>query len=274
MKNATRLMTATPPITPPATAAVERLPLPFLPPSFDTASMVVVDAAVEDDEIVDRAVDASPIVVKGVADVVDVESVCRTWLCGGVAAKGVVDDVVTGKAVATSGEFTRVVEAATVLVSATLDCEICGTTAAGEILDNASEVEVVMDICAIEAADVVVTAAGGGVVSKVVACTAGGASTCEADDVDAAKEVDAARVEEAEKALVVLVCVLTSVLGTAVHLFPPRDVMNSPRGKLESVDILRSKPSVARGRCQLARSSRYYGPLYNRSVPPLKGVTK
>lgn len=67
IKNATRLTTATPPITPPATATVvEPLPLPLLP-LLGIATTVVVDP--DDCDCVEVAArpDAIPIVVKGVA---------------------------------------------------------------------------------------------------------------------------------------------------------------------------------------------------------------
>lgn len=170
--------------------------------------------------------DASPIVVKGVTEL---DSVCNTSLCGN---EGVTDCCERSGLVvvaAGAGARTGVVDDNTgTLESATLACG-CGATAAGVGASGEDDATVVLS-CAIEAvlSDGVGTAAAGAteavgvnVCSGAVCTAGGGTSTCTAD-VDEIKE----------KVLVVLDCVFTSVLGTAVHLLPPRVVMNVPKGRL------------------------------------------
>lgn len=227
IKKAMRLIKATPPITPPATATVKSLPLRFaFPPLFGTATTVVVEPGPEVAWVVGAGPkpDANPIVVKGAAEV---ESVCKTSLCGGVGVADSCDTSGVGVVAAGTGMLTGVVvvDKTGTLESASLVCG-CGATTAGT---GASGVDDDIEVnCATEvssdgvgaAAAGATVAAGVGVCSGGVCTAGGGTSTCTAD-------VD----EDKEKVLVVLDCVFTSFLGTAVHLLPPRVVIKAPRGK-------------------------------------------
>lgn len=117
-------------------------------------------------------------------------------------------------------------------MSVTLDCA-CGRTAAEDeaaVLKETTTAEA--EVCSIEDDERVVAAtAGGADVVDPIVCTAGDATACSVDD-----EVD--EVARLGNALVVLLCVLTSVLGTAVHLFPPSVVMNCSRPRTALVAIL------------------------------------
>lgn len=66
--------------------------------------------------------------------------------------------------------------------------------------------------------------------------------------------------------LVVLVWVLISVLGSAVHLLPPKVVMKAPRGRFGLVDMSSSRVGVVyRVAIPVATSGLNYSSLYNRS---------
>lgn len=112
----------------------------------------------------------------------------------------------------------------------TLDCA-CGRTAAEDVADVLKETTTEAEVCSIEDDEDVVAATGSGAdVVEPIVCSAGDAATSNVDEVD--------EVERLENALVVLVCVLTSVLGTAVHLFPSSVVMNCSRRRTALVAIL------------------------------------
>lgn len=77
--------------------------------------------------------------------------------------------------------------------------------------------------------------------------------------------------------VVVLVCwmvLLTSVLGSAVHLFPPSVVMKAPRGRFGLVAISSRVGVVCRVAIPVATRGRNYSSLCNRSNPPFKGARR
>lgn len=119
-----------------------------------------------------------------------------------------------------------------------------------------------MDMDADEDDEDVAATAGGGIVWTC----GGGRSTCAAElDIDIEAEVDVEVVKELREVLVVLVWVLISVLGNAVHLLPPRVVMKAPRGRFGLVDMSSRVGVVHRAAIPVATSGRDYSSLCNRS---------
>lgn len=178
----------------------------------------------------------SPIVVKTTAEVEET-SVPKTSLWAGVATTaGTVDE-------------------AALLVSATLAC-VCGkVVTAGD--ETASGEEALMENWAMDADDVVTTG-GGLVAAAAVASTCGGADTDTAVDFeeeDGGNDGKGSNDDDDDKiagkgdkvevlAVLVLACVLTSVLGKAVHLLPPSEVMKAPGGKFGLVDMTRTRVAM------------------------------
>lgn len=97
----------------------------------------------------------------------------------------------------------------------------CGVEVAIKVDDDSVE-EAIIENWPIEAAEVV-AATGGGIVCSMVFWTAGAGATWAIEVVVESRDV--------ENVLVVLVCVLMSVLGNAVHLLPCSVVMKAPRGR-------------------------------------------
>lgn len=239
MKKAIKLMSATPPITPPATAIVELLPLlPLLLPS-------PVDED-DDDEVnpapfvacaLDPTVDdASPMVVNGVVFPEPKTSLCAAWDVGGVVAAAAGVAVVNGT-----------VDNAAVVVSVTLACGGTATAADNggcgvEVkveedddnddddsgVDDGSDDVAMIENWPIEAVAVVAATGGGFDCSITVFWTAGVFTIAGAGATWAMEVVE---IRDVENVLVVLVCVLMSVLGNAVHLLPCNVVMKAPRGR-------------------------------------------
>lgn len=243
MKKATRPMTAMPPMTPPAMATAGFFWL--VPP--DTATNVVVEPGASDEIVAEEAADAGllkPIVVNTAAGV-DVVSVPKTSLWGGL------------------GVTAGTVDEAALLVSATLAC-VCGKiVAAGD--EVASEGKASMENWAMDADEVMI--AGGGVVAAAVV-----ASTCGGADTDTAVDTEEEEEEEEDSgdgdgdggdkttggedkievlAVLELACVLTSVLGRAVHLLPPSEVMKAPGGRFGLVDMTETRVAMSTA-CSLA----------------------
>lgn len=174
IRKATRLMTATPPTTPPATAIVEPEPLrlgpPPAPPTGTTFTPVVLSAASGACGLFAGVPEPAPIVVKGAAeDAVPDEA---SSLCGGGAATaGSADGVdTTACEVGTAAiEVDTGVGTAGTLVSATLAWG-CGATATEGIDSIVTELEVELELtgggnCGIDV-EGVATAGGGAVVGS------------------------------------------------------------------------------------------------------------
>lgn len=183
---------------------------------------------------------------------------------------------------------TEVVVRAGTVVSAVVACG-CGATTAGatdatdatgatEVTDDTEDTDetdetddtacgagAMTENWPIEAeVDEVVATAGGGIACAGAVCTCGGGtSTC-------AAEVEDDKIREV---LVVLVCVLMSVLGNAVHLLPPMDVMKAPRGRFGLVAI--SKGGVVyRVAIPVATRRRYTTHCATGAKPPFKGANE
>lgn len=145
IKKATKLMTATPPTTPPATAIVEPEPLrlgpPAFPPTGTTVTPEVLSAASGACGLFAGVPAPAPIVVKGAAD--DAVEDEASSLCGGGATAGsAADGVGTADSevgTAAIGVDTEVRTAGT-LVSATLAWG-CGATATEGIDSIVTELE-------------------------------------------------------------------------------------------------------------------------------------
>lgn len=155
------------------------------------------------------------------------------------------------------------VDKAEKLVSATLACGFDVTATDAMV----SVAELMAENCKTEEDGDVVALAGGATIAgvAVVACTWGDSSTCASEievDVDLDVDADCADAgeeyeeedeleeedeevdgldeeEEADVLVLVAACALgTSVLGTAVHLFPPSVVMKAPTGRLGFVGMM------------------------------------
>lgn len=150
IRKATRLMTATPPTTPPATAIVEPEPLrlgpPAFPPTGTTFTPDVLSAASGACGLFAGVPEPAPIVVKGAAEDAVTDEVSP--LCGGAAAAG---SGAEGVATAASEVGTAAVEVDTgfgtagTLVSATLAWG-CGATATEGIDSIVTELEVELEL--------------------------------------------------------------------------------------------------------------------------------
>lgn len=128
-----------------------------------------------------------------------------------------------------------VVNAAVEVVSVTLACGGTATAAdngsCGVVVkvdeddDGSSDDEAMIENWPIEAEEVVATTGGG------VFTTAGAGATWAIEEV--------VEIRDVENVLVVLVCVLMSVLGNAVHLLPSNVVIKAPRGRFGLVAMTR-----------------------------------
>lgn len=137
-------------------------------------------------------------------------------------------------------EEDEVVDRAATLVSAVvaLACAVAveDETAGENAEETICGAETIVEDWPRKADEEVVATTGGGIVCSTDVWTCGGGnSTCAAE----VEEVDAEE-KLRRDVVVVLVCwivLLTSVLGNAVHLFPPSVVMKAPRGRFGLVAI-------------------------------------
>lgn len=224
IKNAIKLMSATPPITPPATAIVDPFPLlPFFP--LDP------DADVEE-EVVPTP---RPFVACAVAPTVEdawekavVEPRTSLWAAWEVIVVAAAADAVVNGAVDNAAGVVSVTLACGGMATAA-DSGSCGVEDADEDDSEENEEEAIIENWPIEAE--VVAATGGGIVCSIEFCTAGaGGATWAIEVVEVNRDV--------ENVLVVLVCVLMSGLGNAVHLLPCNVVIKAPRGKFGLVAMM------------------------------------
>lgn len=120
----------------------------------------------------------------------------------------------------------------------------------------------------------VAATAGGGIVCWTVVWTCGGGKSTCAAELDAKIDVDVDVEKEVKKVLVVLVWVLMSVLGNAVHLLPPSVVMKAPRGRfgLVAMSSRSSSCAVSRFQSQLRVESNAH--CATGASPPVKGASE
>lgn len=180
IRKATKLMTATPPTTPPATAMVEPEPLrpgpATLPPTGTTFTPDVLSAASGACGLFAGVPEPAPIVVKGAAEDAVLDE--ASSLCGGEATAGSGTD---GVATAASEVGTAAIEVDTgvgtagTLVSATLAWG-CGATATEGIDSIVTELETELELtgggnCGIDVEGV--ATAGGGATTTGAAVVVG-----------------------------------------------------------------------------------------------------